>query len=70
MEDGRVCAIDPADRRAVDSLGGPEMATLPWRIDVQINGAVGLDFSGLTADMDLVGGGLSQFGVTPSCPRP
>ena len=68
VEDGRVSAIDPANGPTPDSLGSPEMAILPGLIDVQVNGAFGLDFSDPNTDMDLVSRGLPQFGVTSYVP--
>jgi N-acetylglucosamine-6-phosphate deacetylase len=68
VEDGRVRAIEPAERPSGDSLGSPEMAILPGLIDVQVNGAFGFDFSDPAADMDLVSRGLPQFGVTSYVP--
>ncbi len=68
VEDGRVSAIDPADGPTGDSLGSAEMAILPGLIDIQINGAFGLDFSDPDADMDLVCRRLPRFGVTAFVP--
>jgi N-acetylglucosamine-6-phosphate deacetylase len=68
ITDGRITAIaDPADAPP-DALGGPESWILPGLVDIQLNGAFGIDFSDPAADLAAAARLLAATGVTAFVP--
>jgi N-acetylglucosamine-6-phosphate deacetylase len=68
IEGGRVAAIEPATEPAPGSRGGPTARIVPGLLDIQLNGAFGHDFTDPSADLEVVGRGLTRFGITGYVP--
>lgn len=68
IDDGRITAIgDPGDGLQ-GALGGPEAWIVPGLVDIQLNGAFGVDFSDPTADLGRAAAALPSTGVTAFLP--
>jgi len=68
IDDGRITAIgDPGDS-VQGALGGPEAWIVPGLVDIQLNGAFGVDFSDPTADLGRAAAALPSTGVTAFMP--
>ncbi|MGI8830575.1 MAG: N-acetylglucosamine-6-phosphate deacetylase [Candidatus Limnocylindria bacterium] len=68
IDDGRITAIgDPGDG-VQGALGGPEAWIVPGLVDIQLNGAFGVDFSDPTADLGRAAAALPSTGVTAFMP--
>lgn len=68
VDDGRVTAIDEPDRAPADALGGPDAWIVPGLVDIQLNGAFGIDFSDPHADLPRAAAALPSTGVTAFLP--
>jgi len=68
VEEGRVVSIgDPADPPS-DALGGPDWWVTPGFVDIQLNGAFGVDFAAPDADLAAAALRLPATGVTAFLP--
>lgn len=68
VENEKITAIEPATVPTGGCLGGPTFRIVPGLLDIQLNGAFGDDFADPSADMERIGRGLPQFGVTGFVP--
>src|SRR5688500_15760642 len=68
IEDGRVVALGDARDAPADALGGHDAWIVPGLVDLQLNGAFGVDFTGPEADLARAAGGLPSTGVTAFLP--
>ncbi len=68
VESEKITAIEPATVPTQGCLGGPTSRIVPGLLDIQLNGAFGDDFADPAADMERIGRGLPQFGVTGFVP--
>ena len=68
VEDGRVARIAGAAEAPADALGGPESWIVPGLVDIQLNGAFGVDFSDPSADIAQAAAALPATGVTAFLP--
>ncbi|HET8777190.1 MAG TPA: N-acetylglucosamine-6-phosphate deacetylase [Candidatus Limnocylindria bacterium] len=68
VEDGRVTAIGQADDGAADALGGPDAWIIPGLVDIQLNGAFGVDFTDATGAIEAAALALPSTGVTAFVP--
>jgi N-acetylglucosamine-6-phosphate deacetylase len=68
IEDGRITGIGDAGDPPPDALGGPEAWILPGLVDIQLNGAFGVDFSDPSADVARASRALPATGVTAFLP--
>ena len=68
IEDGRVTAIGDAAAAPPDARGGPDAWILPGLVDIQLNGAFGVDFSDPDADLPAAALALAATGVTAFLP--
>lgn len=67
-DDGRVTAIGDAADAPPDAVGGPAAWVLPGLVDIQLNGAFGIDFSDPAADVTHAAASLAATGVTAFVP--
>ena len=68
VEDGRVVALGDARDATADALGGPDAWIVPGLIDMQLNGAFGVDFTDPEADLAEAAAALPSTGVTAFLP--
>ncbi|MGH2417708.1 MAG: N-acetylglucosamine-6-phosphate deacetylase [Candidatus Limnocylindria bacterium] len=68
IEDGRVSGIREPGEAPPDALGGPDAWILPGLVDIQLNGAFGIDFSDPAADLPRAARALTSTGVTAFLP--
>lgn len=68
VDDGRVTAIGEASQAPPDALGGPDAWIVPGLVDIQLNGAFGVDFSDPEADLPRAAAALPTTGVTAFLP--
>src|SRR5687767_106493 len=68
VEDGRVVALGDARDAPADALGGPDAWIVPGLIDMQLNGAFGVDFTDPEADLAEAAAALPSTGVTAFLP--
>jgi N-acetylglucosamine-6-phosphate deacetylase len=68
VEDGRVASIGPAADAPPDAVGGPQAWIVPGLVDIQLNGAFGIDFSDPGADLARAAAALPVTGVTAFLP--
>ena len=68
VDDGRIVDIAPADAAPADALGGTDYWILPGLVDLQLNGAFGVDFSDPDADLATAAAALPATGVTAFLP--
>ncbi len=68
VEDGRVVAVGDVRDAPADAMGGPDAWIVPGLIDMQINGAFGIDFTDPEADLAHVAAALPSTGVTAFLP--
>jgi N-acetylglucosamine-6-phosphate deacetylase len=68
VEEGRVVRIDDADAAPADARGGLESWIIPGLVDIQLNGAFGVDFSHPDADLAVAAEALPATGVTAFVP--
>lgn len=64
VEDGRVTAIEARERAPDGALGSADALIVPGLVDIQLNGAVGEDFSDPGADLARAAAALPATGVT------
>ena len=68
IEDGRIIDIGSIAGKPADALGGPDAWILPGLVDIQLNGAFGVDFSDPHADLPAAARSLPSTGVTAFVP--
>lgn len=68
VEDGRVTAIGDASDAPPGAVGGADRWILPGLVDLQLNGAFGVDFSDPGADLPSAAAALPRTGVTAFLP--
>lgn len=68
VDDGRVTGIGEPAGAPPDALGGPDAWILPGLVDIQLNGAFGVDFSDPSADLPAASAALASTGVTAFLP--
>ena len=68
IEGGRVASIDDVGHAGPDALGGPDAWIVPGLVDIQLNGAFGVDFSDPHADLVTAALALPATGVTAFLP--
>jgi N-acetylglucosamine-6-phosphate deacetylase len=68
VEYGRVLALGDARDAPADALGGPDAWIVPGLIDMQLNGAFGVDFTDPAADLAHAAAALPSTGVTAFLP--
>lgn len=68
VNEGRVTQIGPAAVAPPDALGGPDAVIVPGLVDIQLNGAFGVDFSDPGADLERAAARLPETGVTAFLP--
>jgi N-acetylglucosamine-6-phosphate deacetylase len=68
IEDGRVTAIGDPAGAPPDAWGGPTAWILPGLVDIQLNGAFGVDFTDPDADLPAAARALASTGVTAFMP--
>ena len=68
VEDGRVTRITDPDQAPPDAIGGPDALIVPGFVDIQLNGAFGVDFSDPAADLESAAAALPSTGVTAFLP--
>lgn len=68
VDDGRIVDIQPADAAPAGALGGTDCWILPGLVDLQLNGAFGVDFSDPDADLAAAAAALPATGVTAFAP--
>jgi N-acetylglucosamine-6-phosphate deacetylase len=68
IDDGVVTAIGEPGDAPPDALGGPDAWIVPGLVDIQLNGAFGVDFSDSTADLPRAARALAMTGVTAFLP--
>jgi N-acetylglucosamine-6-phosphate deacetylase len=68
VEDGRVTRIADPEQAPADAVGGSNAWIVPGFVDLQLNGAFGVDFSDPAADIGLAATALPATGVTAFLP--
>src|SRR5687768_13712496 len=68
VEDGRVVALGDARDAPADALGGQDAWIIQGLIDMQLNGAFGVDFTDPEADLAEAAAALPSTGVTAFLP--
>jgi len=68
IDGGRIRAIGEPDGAPPGVLGGPDAWIVPGLVDIQLNGAFGVDFSDPGADVARVAPALPSTGVTAFLP--
>jgi N-acetylglucosamine-6-phosphate deacetylase len=68
IDDGRITAIGNPGDGAQGAFGGPEAWIVPGLVDIQLNGAFGVDFSDPAADLGRAAAALPSTGVTALMP--
>jgi N-acetylglucosamine-6-phosphate deacetylase len=68
VEAGRVTAIDGPDAAPPEAIGSEEAWIIPGLVDMQLNGAFGVDFSDPHADLAGAAAALPETGVTAFLP--
>lgn len=68
VDNGRIADIAAVDEPPADALGGPDSWILPGLVDLQLNGAFGVDFSDPDADLARAATALPATGVTAFVP--
>jgi len=68
IEDGRITAIGAASDAPPGALGGADGWIVPGLVDIQLNGAFGVDFSDPSADVGGAATSLPSTGVTAFLP--
>lgn len=68
VADGRITEIAPVDQTPSGALGGADAWILPGLVDIQLNGAFGVDFSDPGADLARAAAALPATGVTAFLP--
>ena len=68
IQDGRVASLGDARDAPADALGGPDGWIVPGLVDMQLNGAFGVDFTDPDADLAHAAKGLPATGVTAFLP--
>jgi N-acetylglucosamine-6-phosphate deacetylase len=68
VEDGRVARIADPDEAPAEAIGGHDNWIVPGLVDIQLNGAFGVDFSDPAADLGPVATALPATGVTAFLP--
>lgn len=68
VDDGRITDIGEPHRAPADALGGPDAWIVPGLVDIQLNGAFGVDFSDPHADLARAAAALPTTGVTAFLP--
>ncbi|MDQ4034989.1 MAG: N-acetylglucosamine-6-phosphate deacetylase [Chloroflexota bacterium] len=68
IEDGWIHDIGSAEEASEDAIGGPDSWILPGLVDLQLNGAFGVDFSDPHGDLAAAALALPSTGVTAFLP--
>jgi N-acetylglucosamine-6-phosphate deacetylase len=68
IDDGRITGIGEPAGAPPDALGGPDAWIVPGLVDIQLNGAFGVDFSDPAADLPAASAALAATGVTAFLP--
>lgn len=68
VEDGRVTRIEGPAEAPPEALGGPDAWIVPGLVDLQLNGAFGVDFGDPAADLERAAAALPGTGVTAFLP--
>jgi N-acetylglucosamine-6-phosphate deacetylase len=68
VEDGRVSRIADPDEAPAEAIGGHDNWIVPGLVDIQLNGAFGVDFSDPAADLGRAASTLPATGVTAFLP--
>jgi N-acetylglucosamine-6-phosphate deacetylase len=68
VDGGRITAIGDPGEAGPDALGAPDAWIVPGLVDIQVNGAFGVDFSDPDADVALAARALPRTGVTAFLP--
>lgn len=68
VEDGRITGIGEPDEAPPGALGGAGAWIVPGLVDIQLNGAFGVDFSDPEADLGRAAAALPSTGVTAFLP--
>lgn len=68
VEDGRVTRIAAPDEAPAHAIGGHDQWIVPGLVDIQLNGAFGVDFSDPAADVGRAATALPATGVTAFLP--
>lgn len=68
VDHGRIADIRPAHTANGDAIGGPDAWIIPGLVDLQLNGAFGIDFSDPRGDIALAAAALPHTGVTAFLP--
>ena len=68
VDGGRVTRIEDADQAPPDAVGGQDALIVPGFVDIQLNGAFGVDFSDPAADLESAATRLASTSVTAFLP--
>jgi N-acetylglucosamine-6-phosphate deacetylase len=68
VEDGRVTRIAAPEKAPPDAIGGHDGFIVPGLVDIQLNGAFGVDFSDPGAELESAATKLPSTGVTAFLP--
>ena len=68
VEGGRVTRIADPEQAPADAVGGSNAWIVPGFVDLQLNGAFGVDFSDPAADIGVAASALPATGVTAFLP--
>jgi N-acetylglucosamine-6-phosphate deacetylase len=68
IDHGWIVGIEETSGAPADALGGPDAWILPGLVDIQLNGAFGIDFSDPEADLPRAAEALTATGVTAFLP--